>query len=491
MNNYTVLFSLLFLISCSGSAPAQSAAYKLSIDESDKKNIRVEANFILQDSILYMSPNGPMPERWPDYVNTLELRNSNGGLLPVSQVNNHWTTTAGTGQSVTLSYRVSLTHSDQEWPGGIDGVAFVTDWGQFFTGRTIFVMNGDERSTIEVQFNVPENWEVSTPWKRSAGDNHNFELFSHQDLTESLIMAGQHKQLTVSKDKLKLQFVLGGKGVIRQQERFKKLAQQTMNYYLNMMGGAPLPQTQNSNTIMVAINEADQVDGEVIGSHISMLLDPQSSPRQQMVGWFMFAHEFFHLWNGKSITVKGTKEDWFKEGITNYYTLKALYQVGFINEEALTGVLNGLFYQRYRADSGLDSLSMREAASGFDKDNHWGLIYGGGLFAGIALDMMIRESTNNRKSLDDLMRQFYKTYAGSDETYTTGDVLSAVNRLSGADLSPFFKTHIYGTEPIPVERYLSKAGYSVTIQNGQLMAKPKTDMSELERNIHKGFLGNL
>lgn len=489
MNRFIVVLSFLFLFLGSENSLGQTATYHLTLNETDINNINVEAKFILQDSILYMSPNGPMPDRWPQYVNELKLRDQSGNPLPVYKEKDHWIVRAQKGQSVTLSYRVSLTHSEQKWPGGIDGVAFTSKWGHFYTGRALFVMNGENHSNISVTFDTPENWKVSTPWKRSSPNENLFEPNSYQHLTESLIMAGQHKQLTVSQDNLNLQFVLGGKGIIQQQERIKDLAQKTMDYYINLMSGAPISSTQDGNTIMVTINEADQVDGEVIGSHISMLLDPQSPPQQQMVGWFMFAHEFFHLWNGKTITVKGTKEDWFKEGISNYYTLKALYQVGFINEQALTSVLNGLFYQRYRADTGLGNLSMRKAASGFDKDNHWGLIYGGGLFAGIALDMIIRENTGNQKSLDDLMRQFYDTYGTSGESYSTEDVLLAVNDLSGTDLSFFFESYIYGIKPIPIEKYLAKAGYSVTVENGQLTATPKKEMSKLEQEIHEGFLG--
>lgn len=490
MNRFTALFSFIVLFFWASFSMAQNATYHITINDTDKKIIQVEATFMLEDSLLYMSPNGPMPDRWPQYINRLDLRNQNGAPLPVSKEKTYWVTQAQKGQSVTLSYQVSLTHSNQEWPGGIDGVAFTNNWGYFFTGRAIFVMNGESRTNINVHFDTPKNWKVSVPWNDTASDKSNFEVKNYQDLTESLIMTGQHEQLIVSQDNLKLQFVLGGNGIIRQQEQIKNLAQETMSYYIELMGGLPVTRSKDDNTIMVAINQADQVDGEVIGSHISMLLNPQSPPQQQMVGWFMFAHEFFHLWNGKSITVNGTKEDWFKEGITNYYTLKALYQVGFINEQVMMGVLNGLFYQRYQADSGLGTLSMRDAASGFDKDNHWGLIYGGGLFAGIALDMIIRENTNNRKSLDNLMRQFYKNYAGTDRSYSTEDVLSAVNKLSNSDLSSFFETYIHGTTPVPIEKYLSKAGYSVTIKDGQLMAKPKKELSPLEQEMHDGFLGN-
>lgn len=487
-NLATTFLTFLFAAAASLVLQAQPANYEISITEPNQKMVHVTANFILKDHTFHMTPNGPMPERWPEYVRNIQLRDKQGNILPITKKGAQWLTEASLGQPVSLSYNVAITHDQREWPGGIDGVAFATDWGFFLTGRALFIMNGQKRSKISVKFEVPENWTVSTPWK--TGDTkYHYATDSYQNLTESLIMAGQHKQLSVSRGDLELQFVLGGKGIIRQKERISSLAQQTMDYYASLMTGLPVPSEGDLSKTMVVINEANQVDGEVIGSHISMLLDPQAPAQQQMVGWFMFAHEFFHLWNGKTITVEGTREDWFKEGVTNYYTLKALHQVGFINEQALLGVLNGLFYQRYQADSGLGELSMRDAASGFDKDNHWGLVYGGGLFAGIAIDMMIREQTSNQKSLDDIMRQLYHKHAGHDATYSTNDILAAANELSGADLSSFFETYINGSKPIPIEKYLTKAGYSVTMKDGQLLVEPEAQMTKIEKQIHEGFLG--
>ena len=63
-----------------------------------------------------------------------------------------------------------------------------------------------------------------------------------------------------------------------------------------------------------------------------------------MISRFIFAHEFFHLWNGKSMVPDDQETEWFKEGFTNYYTLKALYHVGLLNDTAYFSVLNNLFY---------------------------------------------------------------------------------------------------------------------------------------------------
>jgi hypothetical protein len=61
-----------------------------------------------------------------------------------------------------------------------------------------------------------------------------------------------------------------------------------MTYYIDMMGGTPVPSRSEMADIMVTINQFNRIDGEVIGGHIIMLLNPDSPPQQHIVGWFMF-----------------------------------------------------------------------------------------------------------------------------------------------------------------------------------------------------------
>ena len=153
------------------------------------------------------------------------------------------------------------------------------------------------------------------------------------------------------------------------------------------------------------------------------------------------------------------------------------------------GILNQLFYQRYVQDPGYGSLPPSEAASGFSKDNHWGLIYGGGLFAAIAMDMEIRQNTNNSSSLDDLMRQFYDDYAGKSGTIDRGAILSAANEWGETDFTTFIETHIEGVQPIDLQPYLRHAGIDVKISDKQLILSHMPEKTPLQAALWEGFLG--
>lgn len=495
-----VVFLLTPLALPSAAASALSAQYHLKVTLSalhgtETPSIEVTATLGLRNGRLAMSPMGPLPERWPTFVESLKVTALDGTPLPVAPGDAPGWTVDAPDQPVRIHYIVRLDHERLEWPGGIDGVAFVRDCGAFMTGRAVFVTSPgteaapDGEPFASVRISLPDGWAATTPWA-SADTPHTWLVETETALTESLLMMGTHTERVLRRGPLTLRFAVAGAANADRAEAFAAQSGAILDYYTDLMGGLPAPPPDRPlSTVVVTVAEAEATDGEVIGNHISMVFEADGGPESATIGWFMFAHEVFHLWNGATLRVADSRADWFKEGITSYYTFKALHYVGLVPEAGVLGVMDGLFYTRYRADAGYGTRSMREAASGFDKDNHWGLVYGGGLFAGLCVDIQVREATANARSLDDLMRAFYATYAGTRQTYTTNDVLAAANALSDHDFTPFFDAHIRGTAPVPVAECLSRTSLNATTDSGSLVATPDPSATSLETALWDGVLG--
>jgi predicted metalloprotease with PDZ domain len=495
MNHFfTFAFSFCFILngwSLWANDP-QPDQYWIDFRMSQRDTVHVKAEIILEDSLLYMSSYGPMPERWPQFIRNLAVTDSLGRRIQVQESGQKGWHLKGTdkGQKMTLEYDLILEHEQLNWPGGIDGVAYKRDWGIMLSGRSLFVMNGKRKKDLRIAIDAPSNWKVSVPWKSIKSPDQTYQVRDLQALQESFIFTGTHQETKITRDGFTLKFVLGGAAVQEQQGRYVEVATGVMDYYIELMGGVPKPRPgQPMGECIVIISQSNSVDGEVIGNHLSMFMDPEGEPFTQMMGWFMFAHEFFHLWNGKSLIFSTNSTDWFKEGISNYYTIKALYQIGFASEEVILAMLDQLFYQRYIQDPGLGKLAPYDAAKGFDKDNHWGLIYGGGLFAGVAMDLEIRHQTANSASLDDLMRRFYRDFGGTTKTIDQTDILQGVNRLGPTDFTPFMQSYIEGTESLSLVSYLRLAGMDAQTSENHLQIKNRPEKTELEESLWQGFLG--
>jgi predicted metalloprotease with PDZ domain len=327
---------------------------------------------------------------------------------------------------------------------------------------------------------------VTTPWQRAEDGTDQYVVPNHDILGTSMFFAGMHKEVSVSNGPFELLLALGGEDVLAQEDVFVDMASGVLDYYVSLMGDVPRLQSRDSaGQPVVIINQAEMTDGEAIGDNISILLEPAGGPMSQHMARLLFAHEFFHLWNGKSFFPSGEDGEWLKEGFSNFYTLKALHHIGYLNDEAFLGILGGLFYQRYDQDDAAGRLSI---TNGNLKHEHWGLIYSGGLLIAIAQDLQIRSATNNEKSLDDFMRFMFNQHG--DKPYEIADVERALSEVNDASQQDFFGRYVYGVEKIPIGDYLELAGIEMHEKDGQVAFVLGADVSHEVNEIRQGFFGD-
>lgn len=204
------------------------------------------------------------------------------------------------------------------------------------------------------------------------------------------------------------------------------------------------------------------------------------------------AHEFFHLWNVKRLRPAAlgpfdyTKEDytrslWFAEGFTQYYSYVFLYRAGLWTRADLLSHLAGEVHQ-LRQEPGRHMMSAESSSfhawfydrapqmQKTDFANATISYYNKGALLGWLLDLDIREQTGGEKSLDDVMRYMYQKYYESPAAtyylpgrgYTEGDILSALNAVSGTDFTDFFRRYVQGTDALPYNQVLASAGLELT-----------------------------
>lgn len=472
------------------SEPAEKSgiSYVIEIDEARQNVATVTATFVPVDNRLYMFRGAnDFPRRWAKFVSHVSVVDDSGQHIDVTPAESAaWTMSRTPDTPVSLSYQVNLDHESFEWSSGVDGAAYQRDWGVFYASRALFIVNGDDNGA-EITFKLPETWRVTSPWIALDTGEHAYRVHHFEELATSMFFAGTHEEVSVQRGDYELLLALGGEDIIAQRDEFSELAEGVFDYYVELMGGGPrLPSETASNRSVVIINPGKSNDGEAIGDNISILINPDDGQMSQMISRMIFAHEFFHLWNGKSFWPQNDDAEWFKEGFSNYYTLKALHHVGFLNDDSYLSVITNLFYPRYASDPGVGQISM---TAGEQKHDHWGLIYSGGLFVGIAQDMLIRKASSNTRSLDDLMRDFYRRFGGDSEGYTLADIQSELSKLSGSDQQAFFTRYVTGVDKFPIEDYLSMAGITSSQGDGRLVLGRDSDATALQQKLLAGLYG--
>ena len=488
ISNRPLLMSLFVAsLALAAGEPENASSYKITIPQDNHKIAIVEASLVPIDSTFYMFHGAnQLPKRWSTFVSDVQILDEDDQALPFTAMDDgSWQLSAVPQGRVTFSYQLNLDHEEHSLSGGVDGAAYARDWGVFYSARSLFVVNGDDRENIHVDFDLPEHWQVTTPWQEQSAEFQTYNVADYDNLSTSILFAGTHKQLSIKQGQFELLLALGGEKILAQEEVFVGMARGVLEYFTDVMGGIPRLQTQGKPIkSMVVINPSAKTDGEALGNNISLLLEPDGDQMSQVIARFIFAHEFFHLWNGKSFAPETDETEWFKEGFSNYYTLKVLHHIGYLDDLSYLDLLANFFYQRYDSDDGVGSLSMTD---GELKHDHWGLIYSGGMFVAIAQDMQIRSASNNEKSVEDMMRFMFDNF--SDETYGISDVERELSNLNNESQKDFFSRYIVGTERLPLSQFLELANIETIQENGQTAFRIREESDDDKSKIRSGLFG--
>jgi predicted metalloprotease with PDZ domain len=155
----------------------------------------------------------------------------------------------------------------------------------------------------------------------------------------------------------------------------------------------------------------------------------------------LYAHEIFHSWNVKRLRPsemwpyayshpQPTPWLWVSEGITDYYADLA---------EARGGVVDQAGFFRLTADkinevNGALPVALEDASLStwvHPVDGTGYLYYPKGSLAGFMIDIVIRDASDNAKSLDTVMRELYASTYKQGKGFTAEDWWNAVQRAAG------------------------------------------------------------
>ena len=85
-----------------------------------------------------------------------------------------------------------------------------------------------------------------------------------------------------------------------------------------------------------------------------------------------------------------------------------------------------------------------------------------GELIGAILDIIIRDATNGKRSIDDVMRKMFERFSG-ERGFTGSDVEKIATSVCGCDMHPFFKDFVSGSKTIEFDKYLRLLGLHTSI----------------------------
>ena len=172
------------------------------------------------------------------------------------------------------------------------------------------------------------------------------------------------------------------------------------------------------------------------------------------------AHEIFHAWNVKRLRPvelwpyrydqpQQTTLLWVSEGITDYYADLALLRGGIIDS---TVFLNLTEAKRRHTDETVP-IALEDASLStwiHPEDGTSDIYYDKGSLAGLLLDILIRDASDNRGSLDQVLRALYESSYQKGKGFSNAEFWAAVTAAAGGkSFADFAARYIDGREPFP------------------------------------------
>ena len=326
---------------------------------------------------------------------------------------------------------------------------------------------------------LPEGWRVAVELDAAspaaASHSGGYIALSYDALVDAPVEIGHFDEFRIEAGGRPIRIVIHGDAGDR--ARLGESIKRIVDYDVSLMGGAPFKE------FLFLFHVGTNFGGGGM-EHMNSTAISADVPAQ-LPGYS--AHEFFHAWNVKRIRPQSlepidythemwTRSLWFAEGLTNTYETYALERTGLWSAQQFYGNLAGEITElqsrpahRWQSveQSSLDA--WYEKYPLYTRPEESISYYNKGQIVGVLLDLLIRDRTDNRTGLDDVLRALNEEYAKAGRFYNESQALrGAMEEVirskapnADADLGDFFARYVSGSEEIPYADFMGRAGWNI------------------------------
>ncbi|MFO7768030.1 MAG: PDZ domain-containing protein [bacterium] len=413
---------------------------------------------------------------WYEGISRVRAEGPDGRPLPVSRDGDYgWLVRNGRVGEFTLSYRVAASAArDEEGKPRLNNRHYLWEQGGLLDGpRTWMYLEGEEERRILARFELPEKW-VTVSGLNPTPDPLVFQARDYDWFIDCPVMMGSPGNLNIWRFTswgvpFTVAYDAAGEEIWFDHEAFVESIKRIADYQASIFGGHPF-----THFAFLYDNGGggglEHLRSTTIGAPASRLeQDPEAR-------WGVTAHEFFHAWNVKRIRpyvlgpfdyqgANRTESLWVSEGMTNTYTDFTGVRTGHLTPEEFYEDVAGAIASWMGNPAQPHAPPARMSWTVWDgaERNPHGRIsyYTQGEVLGIGLDLIIRQETANRRSLDDVFRILMNEHGGKyleAPGFRTEDLIRVVNDVVGRDMYDFFEDFVYGTEVPAWEGWFAYAG---------------------------------
>jgi predicted metalloprotease with PDZ domain len=380
------------------------------------------------------------------------------------------------------------------WDLSVRG-AHLDETHAFFNGACVFLRAlGQESEPCVLEILRPEgpryrNWRVATAMPRlgaKAGGFGSYAAADYDELIDHPVEMGEFAHASFRAGGALHDIVITGRHdaeLRRLQRDLKRLCEHHIRFF-----GKPAPMKRYLFLITAV---GDGYGGLEHRASTALLCSRDDLPREgepevsERYRTFLglASHEYFHTWNVKRIKPAAfapydlNRENyttllWAFEGITSYYDDLILARCGLIGIKDYL-LLLGRAITAYLRAPGRANQSLAE--SSFDawikyyrqdenSPNATVSYYGKGSLVALCLDLLIRDKTRGKKSLDDVMRALWQRHGRTGIGVDEDGIERLAEEVTGLKLSGYFDDWLRSTREPPLRALLAAHGVEMQLR---------------------------
>jgi predicted metalloprotease with PDZ domain len=391
-----------------------------------------------------------------------------GDSLPLTQDSPiSWTVNTQGATTIIVRYRTALRDSVQ-WRRPNNRWFLRSTSGVIDGPRTFMYLDGWKLTPSQVTFRVPAGWRIATGLVATT-DSTTYWAPSYDVLIDSPVLLGTFLSywFTAAGAPHRAVVDLGG-GRAYADRVLVDMLRRISETAIGIFGNAPY---KDYTYIFVGGRGGglEHLNSTTIG------VTSETLARNPRAAESVSAHEFFHTWNVKRIRPAElgpfdyerevrTLNLWWSEGVTDYYADVILARAGLDSPaDFAQGLATAI--GNHRSNPARLLISPERASwtvwdSPVVNDSYTISYYLQGQLLGFLLDLAIRDSTDNGKSLDDVMRYLFDHGAG-ERGFTRDDLIASVRSATDRDFQEFWRRYVSGVAEIPWNDYVKAAGWEV------------------------------
>lgn len=365
----------------------------------------------------------------------------------------------------------------------------------FFNGTSTFlevVEQADIECTVNIipnAFSLEQGWRVATGMPQVKVDDFGFGIYKAQDYTALIdypVEMADFTEINFEANGIPHKMVLTGQFNL-DAERLKQDIIKICETELNLFG---TPAPIDSYVFQVMVTGSDYGGLEHRNS-TALICSRNDLPYPGMVeandNYLQFlelcSHEYFHTWNVKRIqplvyqqsdlqTPVYTNQLWWFEGVTSYYDCLILLRAGIIEPAKYLELLAKQMTRVYRMP-GRFSQTVAESSwltwTKFYQQNENApnaiiSYYTKGSLIALALDLTIRQQTQNNYNLDHVLLHLWKHFGEKGIGLEDGQIEQLCSEVTGLDLTEFFDKYLFGTEDFDFETLFANFDIEFALQ---------------------------